>query len=377
MSDRCVDNTAPTPDKTYGIYIHIPFCKAKCAYCAFVSTPDLSLMGTYIKTLTDEISSSSVRGAKADTVYIGGGTPSCLPRGTIERLIDTVRKTFAVDGNAEITVEANPESADAEFAVECADCGVNRVSMGLQSSDDAVLRDIGRLHDLKRFIEAAECLHGVGIDNISSDMILGLPNQTMSDVENTVGIFADHCVHASIYALTVEPNTPLFLRGYTPSDDLVADMYDSAYGMLDDNGFKRYEVSNFARFGKYSRHNSKYWHFDPYLGFGAAAHGFDGEKIRYAHGDDIKDYIDNPKCELTVLSDKDRYNEYVMLSLRTETGIDKADFRRRFGFDLEQRAGEAVDRLEKSGLIISDGKRLRIVPDKMFVMNGIIEELMI
>lgn len=359
----------------FGVYIHVPFCKAKCAYCAFSSITDLSLQDRYIKAVVSEILSAPERGAPVDTVYIGGGTPSCLYRGAIAELLSAVCSAFELSETAEITVEANPESCDGAFAEECAAAGVNRISIGLQSADDGVLRAVGRIHTCADFIKAVELLRSHGFCNISSDLILGLPHQTVDDVKTAVGIIAEHCAHASVYALTVEEGTALDRLGYSPDDDAVADMYDAACAALGERGFYRYEVSNFARDGKYSRHNVKYWRCDPYIGFGAAAHGYDGESARYSHAEGAREYIADGSRRYTALSETDRYNEYIMLALRTERGISEEDFFRRFGYDLAD-TNAALDGLISDGSIVRADGRIFIPPEKMFVMNGIVIELM-
>lgn len=361
---------------THGIYIHIPFCKAKCKYCAFVSTPDFSLQKAYVDTLIKEITEINIKGSRVDTVYIGGGTPSCLFRGGLADILSAVRNSFRVAGGAEVTVECNPESVTAEFISECKDCGVNRISMGLQSSCDNVLRAIGRVHTYADYLKAAELL-AHSFDNISSDIILGLPEQTAADIANGITAVARHCSHLSVYALTVEQGTPLYNSGYAPSDDYIADLYDLARGRLADLGFCRYEVSNFALSGRESKHNNKYWECMPYIGFGVAAHGYDGERTRFMHGDDIAEYIASPKAESYFLTDKDLYNEYVMLRLRTEKGIVTDDFRKRFGCDFCKRNVNVLDRLKHENAVVCQGGAVRISPDKMFVMNSIIEQLML
>lgn len=363
-------------EKTYGIYIHIPFCKSKCDYCAFVSTPDLSLQKAYVNALIDEIKNCDTRSKRVDTVYIGGGTPSCLLDGALSDIFSSVRDAFDVANDAEITVEMNPESCKSEFADECVACGVNRVSMGLQSSDDAILKSVGRIHSRDGYISAAKLL-SARFDNISSDIIIGLPNQNREDVLRSVNIVSDYCSHISVYALTVEDGTKLCADGYIPDDDNTADLYEYAYGLLQKRGYDRYEVSNFALCGRQSIHNNKYWACLPYLGFGVAAHGYDGEYTRYRHTDDIKKYVDCHEIMRVGLSEKDRYNEYVMLRLRTERGIDRKSFCDRFGYDIAERKGAELLRLCKDGCVVMDESSVKIAPKYMFVMNGIIEDLMI
>ncbi len=359
-----------------GIYIHIPFCKRKCDYCAFVSTSDLSLQKAYVDTLIREIGQSELRGAVADTVYIGGGTPSCLFRGGLDAVFCAVRNVFDIAHDAEITVECNPESANAEFIDECLANGVNRVSMGLQSSCDSVLKSVGRIHDFSTFVTAAEKLSR-SFDNFSSDIMLGLPGQTDSDIDACMEVFDKYCTHASVYALTVEENTPLYDSGYSTDDDRIAQLYDRARSALEKKGFKRYEVSNFARDGKYGKHNKKYWNCEPYVGFGVASHGYDGDLRRFRHTDDICDYILHPNLQTVELTQKDRYNEYIMLRLRTSDGISLSDFRKRFGYEFEANGSDKLEYLLRAGYVIKDGGHIRISSDYMFVMNGIIEDLML
>ncbi|MDE7405298.1 MAG: radical SAM family heme chaperone HemW [Clostridiales bacterium] len=363
-------------EKTYGVYIHIPFCRAKCKYCAFVSSPDFSLQKAYVDTLIKEINDSPFKGGLVDTVYIGGGTPSCLFRGGLADIMCAVRYNFRVARDAEITVECNPESVSTDFIAECKDIGVTRISIGLQSSCDNVLRAIGRVHTYADYLKSAELLSH-SFDNISSDIILGLPEQTSADVINSINTVTRHCSHISVYALTVEEGTPLYKSGYTPSDDDIADLYDLAYGKLSELGFNRYEVSNFALNGLESKHNKKYWECKPYIGFGVAAHGYDGERTRFMHGDGISEYIACHNAESYALTDKDLYNEYVMLRLRTEKGIMTGDFRKRFGYDFCARNAEILDRLKSEKLLVCVDGAVRISPDKMFVMNSVIEQLML
>lgn len=365
-----------TERKSYGVYVHIPFCRSKCAYCAFVSTPRLDMQRAYIDALVSEISKSESAGANVDTVYIGGGTPSCLFRGALAEIFSALRDRFDLSACQEITVEANPESCDRDFVDECVACGVNRVSIGLQSSDDRVLRKVGRIHDVNRFKTACVTLLSNGITNISSDLILGLPGQTVNDVENALSIMREYCSHISVYALTVEEGTPLYDDGYSPDDDFVAELYDRAVVILRSFGYERYEVSNFALPNKQSAHNKKYWACLPYIGFGAAAHGYDGYAVRYAHTDDIERYISDQTAHKLELTAKDMYNEYVMLALRTENGIDLERFERRFGYDFYNQNARKIDASAMNGYLVKEPGRIRISADKMFVMNGIIEDLM-
>lgn len=368
--------SADDKKKRYGIYIHIPFCRSKCGYCAFTSVTDFTAQKPYVNALKKEMRSSAARGAAADTVYIGGGTPSCLYDGAISDIIACVRDCFDVRSDAEITVECNPESATENFVSECADCGVNRISMGLQSSCDDVLRAVGRIHSFSDYLSAVKRLK-TRFDNISSDIILGLPRQTPDDISESVSVISEYCDHISVYALSVEDGTPIHESGYIPNDDFIADLYALACERLRGAGFDRYEVSNFARNGRQSEHNNKYWNCEPYLGFGVAAHGYDGEYTRYKHTENIAEYISSPHAESYGLTDKDRFNEYVMLRLRTESGLSCDDFMRRFGYSLYDVRAKEIAQLSDKGYILEGDGRVRIAPEYMFVMNGIIENLML
>lgn len=361
--------------KKYGAYIHIPFCRSKCKYCSFVSTSDLSLEEAYIDALVGEISSSENIGACVDTVYFGGGTPSCLKRGSLSRIFEAMKQTFDVLPTAEITVECNPESVDTEFADECKSFGANRISMGLQSTCNDVLSAVGRVHTYENYCYALDILRA-RFDNISTDLILGLPRQDMRDLDKATETVAG-MKHVSVYALSVEQGTPLYAAGYSVDDDIVAERYEYMYKKLTEIGFRRYEVSNFAKQGFESRHNIKYWRCEPYMGFGAAAHGYDGGYIRYAHTDDINKYIADPSMHKVVLTESDRYNEYIMLALRTERGIDRREFCRVFGRDFCTANEKYIEQYTKIGAIVVDDSHIRISPEKLFVMNGIIEDFMV
>lgn len=364
-----------TSGKTYGVYIHIPFCKSKCKYCAFISTPDFSLQKSYVAALVNEIKSNPLIGSAVDSIYIGGGTPSCLYRGGIAEILNAVINSFNVASDAEITAECNPESASEAFADECKCFGVNRISMGLQSCGNDVLCVSGRIHTFEQYEKAIGILSNRFV-NISSDIILGLPLQKLSDIDGSIAAMSN-VKHISMYALSVEQGTPLYVEGYSVNDDMIADWYDHACSKLAEMGFHRYEVSNFAKDGYESKHNNKYWNCMPYIGFGVAAHGYDGERTRFMHGDDIVEYIKCSSPQSYALTDKDMYNEYVMLRLRTEKGIVLNDFNKRFGYDFYERNKDIIDKLKHESLLFCRDGAIAISPERMFVMNTIIEQLML
>ena len=388
-----------------GLYFHIPFCVAKCNYCSFVSSNDVSKMTSYHQSILKNVDlhSKLFKNHTVDSVYFGGGTPSVYFKDGIPDIIKAVRDSFNVAEDCEITAEANPESLTREKVEEWKNCGVNRMSIGLQSADDGLLKVLGRRHTAADFFRAYENAAAAGIENISADIMLGLPGQTLQNIKETIKVLykLPFLRHLSAYALKIEAGTPMYdvcqegvtgtglltkrcqpvRQGVTtcrphdkalPDDDLSADMYDLTYKLLKEQGFNRYEVSNFAKDGFECRHNLKYWNLDEYLGIGVAAHSYYGGK-RYAETNDINDYIAGEKPACAELNNEDIRTEYIMLKLRLERGIDLNDYSAKFGVRLEESNGAQF--LLKHGLVgVFDG-RLFILPDKFYVMNSIILKL--
>ena len=316
--------------RSLGLYIHIPFCRAKCVYCDFYSLPRAEgQMDAYASALAHRLAAWRERAADytVDTVYFGGGTPSYLGPDRLCRLLDTVFQNYHIAPGAEITLEANPDSAqDVSALRRLRDAGFDRLSLGMQSADDAELRCIGRIHTHAQTVRAVENARAAGFDNLSLDLIYGLPGQTMARWQaNLDAALALAPEHLSCYGLKVEEGTPLFARRerFTlPDDDAQADMYLSAVGLLARQGYGQYEISNFCRTGRASRHNSRYWALAEYLGFGPGAHSdFGGE--RFALARDLDRYLTGE----TIFSEKaaptarERETERVMLALRTTRGV--------------------------------------------------------
>lgn len=356
-----------------GIYVHIPFCKSRCAYCSFVSSTDLSGQKTYVAALLREIERRA--GFDADTVYIGGGTPSTLYRGAISTILQALRAHNRIADGAEITIEANPDSASDEFFAECRDAGVNRISLGLQTTSDTLLRGIGRIHTFARFTEAFERAKRADM-RINVDLMLGLPDQTERDaLDSLETVLRFDPGHISLYALSVEENTPLYTRGYVPDTDAQAAMYDACRQRMLSADYMRYEVSNFARKGQESRHNLKYWTMQPYLGLGAAAHSFDGH-TRFSNTENVSAYMVGQSGSAVRETDDDLREECIMLALRTAKGLDLSAYRARFGHDLLQEKKTEIERLVSEAFIrISDGY-LRLTDAAFYVMNSIIVMLL-
>ncbi|MBE6989834.1 MAG: radical SAM family heme chaperone HemW [Ruminococcaceae bacterium] len=324
--------TTPQTAPPLGLYLHIPFCAAKCAYCDFYSLPHSEdQMAAYISALCRHLAEVSPQAARhrVDTVYFGGGTPSYLGSNRLVRLLQTVKTLYHVASDAEVTLEANPDSiGDRKSLRALRRAGFSRVSLGVQSSDDDMLRRIGRIHIWPQVCAAAEAIRGAGFDDLSLDLIYGLPEQTMSlwqqTLRDAVSLEPDHI---SAYGLKLEPGTPFFRQQSTlslPDDDVQADMYLWAVDFLTRNGYRQYEISNFARPGHASRHNLKYWHMEEYAGFGPGAHS-DFGGVRYAYARDLDGYIagELQLSESSEILPTERSQEYVMLSLRTVEGISR------------------------------------------------------
>lgn len=364
--------------KELGVYIHIPFCNSKCAYCDFASgVYNDDIKERYLLRLKDEIRKFDFHGRSASSVYFGGGTPSSVRSGFISEILDVLSAKLPISKNAEITVECNPESFDDEKAASYVYAGVNRLSFGLQTDNDEILARIGRRHTAADFLRAL-CIAGKRFDNISADILLGLPGQTPGDAEHTLGtLIAARLPHISAYALKVEKNTRLYKEGYTPDDDLCADMYDAVCATLGANGLRRYEVSNFARDGMESRHNMIYWKRGEYVGFGASAHSF-FLNTRSENPRSITDYLS---------SDYERISHYIpphgaeaaeetiMLALRTSDGLDVTEYDETFGGDILSDKAEIIRPLIDGGFVELAENKLRLTNKGFYVMNEIIVHL--
>ena len=345
-----------------GIYIHIPFCVHKCVYCDFPSVGGAwdHFGATYIQALCREINAAP-DGVSADTVYFGGGTPSLVPSDGIGEILNHVRRKFCLTDDAEITMEANPDSIDEAYARAVAACGVNRISLGIQSFRDGELRSLQRVHTAKEGLDAVYAIRSGGIFNISIDLMYGLPGQHPCDVAYDLRILETLPVtHASIYSLIVEDGTALkaaLERGEItlPADDETEAMANLVHREMAHLGFTHYEISSYAREGYQSRHNRKYWCYEPYYGFGIAAHSFDGTR-RWENIRNIPVYIQkagrDPVVEDMVQIEEDRaVEDYCFLALRMREGIDYDAFRRRFGRDIHDEFGREIVFLAGQGLL--------------------------
>ena len=366
-----------------GLYLHIPFCKAKCAYCDFYSLPrSEEKMDAYVAALTAHLTETApmAAGHTVDTVYFGGGTPSYLGAERITQLLQTVKKHYRVAKDAEITLEANPDSLfDWKALRALRRLGLNRISLGVQSSDDAVLRSLGRIHTWQQVVEAADAVRRAKIPDLSLDLIYGLPDQTAEQWEKTlsdaVSLSPDHI---SCYGLKLEEGTPLWQRRDSltlPDDEMQADMYLFTVEYLQNLGYRQYEISNFARPGHESRHNLKYWTLGEYAGFGPGAHS-DFGNVRYAYVADLDMYLQGRLIlsESETMGEAEREREYIMLSLRTAAGLNVKAFESRFRrrFDVAQ---ELLVNYEAHGLARRTDVGWCLTPRGFLVSNAIIGSL--
>ncbi len=320
-----------------GVYVHVPFCAAKCAYCDFYSLPGRAgQYDAYIVRLLAHIAQAAERcGAYVvDTVYFGGGTPSLLGGARIARVLDALCAAFDVAPDAEITLEANPDSASDELLRTARAAGVNRLSMGVQSAHDDELRALGRIHTFAQARDAVTRARRAGFDNLSVDLMYALPGQTQAQLAQSIdALLALEPSHLSCYGLTVEPDTPLGRSHPTlPDEDAQADMYLMLCDRMARAGYEHYEISNFARPGRRSRHNSRYWRQQPYLGLGPGAHSdFEGRRMVWPR--DLTAWLAGDARPVSEDDDIDRAAEYLMLSLRTSDGWDARHYRAVFGRD--------------------------------------------
>lgn len=325
-----------------GIYIHIPFCVRKCDYCDFYSVPGRDgRMDEYLHALEVHIAESAPQAEiyTVNTIYFGGGTPTFFGAERLARLLQIVRKQFNVSKDCEITVECNPDSADQDTLLTLKKAGVNRLSMGVQSAQDKELEEIGRVHSFAQATRAFQRARDAGFDNISLDLIYGLPDQSMESWKESVeALLKLNPEHLSCYGLKLEQGTPLYERReqeQMADDDTQADMYLWMVERLKNAGYGQYEISNFARPGRQSRHNLKYWMGEEYIGFGPSAHSYFGQQ-RYSFVRDLDAYVKGVLYNGKILDESTRINrremgkEYLMLRMRTIWGVEENEYRERF-----------------------------------------------
>ena len=378
--------------KELGIYIHIPFCKRKCYYCDFVSYANKEeKIQEYIKCLQKEIEIESEKYKNEEyeitTIYIGGGTPSFIEASYIERIINTIKQNYKLYENPEITIEVNPGTINEEKIKKYKDIGINRISIGLQTTKDNLLKQIGRIHTYEEFLNCYKIVKKIGIDNINVDLMLGLPNQTLEDLkESLIEVINLKPNHISLYSLILEENTKLEKMVNRkeldlPSEDIERNMYWETKKILEQNGYIHYEISNFSKKGYESKHNLNCWNQKEYLGFGVAAHSYIKNK-RYCNTNNIEEYIKNVQngkilnnrtiCEIQNKIEEQK--EYMLLGLRKIQGLDIQEFKNKFIDNPIYIFHKELEKLVKEELIEVDLNQIKLTSKGLDFANLVWEE---
>lgn len=371
-----------------GVYLHIPFCASRCHYCNFATGGyEESLAERYVAALEAEVDRSASDSSRdhirrVDTIYFGGGTPTTLSIPELQRILGALRRSFEIEANSEVTIEANPGSVTTGYLAQLLESGFNRLSFGVQSFDDAELAMIGRTHNAMEAKRSVDDARIAGFNNISIDLIAGLPEQRRATWEKNLDeAFAIAPEHFSVYLLELYNDAPLqhrIKRGELAAidDDLTAEMYFSLDERARANGYEHYEISNWARPAMRSRHNLKYWTGAPYWAFGVSAAGYDG-CLRWSNTRNINEYLDlieaekSPVSETVELSDEDRMSEAIFLRLRLDEGVQLEEYKERFGVDIRSRYKDEIERLGAAGLIEMDSENIRISRNGKILANEV------
>ena len=382
-----------------GLYLHIPFCLSKCYYCAFYSLPSLKRKEEFLESLKREIVERQdyLHGAPVSTVYFGGGTPSLLRIEELKTILNLLHDHFPIDTDAELTLEANPDTLSTEYLEALRGLGFNRLSIGIQSFFDEDLHYLGRRHDARHARQCIDWAQTAGFENLSLDLIYGLPTSNAEQWNRNLDLFfATGAPHLSAYALTLEPDSILTKRiavgkALPVDEEAVVRDYRILCRRAAEAGFLHYEVSNFCRPGFRSKHNASYWFQTPYLGLGPSAHSFDGKERRW-NGGEIRnsecemrnaEYLNSegysafriPHSEFEALSPEDIYNEYVMLRLRTMWGVDLKYIRREMGERFADHCERQAEPLVAQGRLSRTREFLYLTDEQMLFADGIAEEL--
>ena len=372
--------------KELGIYVHIPFCVKKCEYCDFASYSDkIRLAPQYIKALKEEIKQQSRKllDVKIKTIYIGGGTPSYLKTEHIVEIVEWIKAKFNINSEEEqpeITIEVNPGSIVREKLQEYKDVGINRLSIGLQSTEDRLLLKLGRIHNYSRFLQTYNLARQVGFENINIDLMIGLPEQTVIGVEDAIcKVIELNPEHISVYSLIIEEGTKFYQlyennRLDLPTEEEERRMYWTVKENLENNGYKHYEISNFAKTGYESKHNMDCWNQKEYIGFGAAAHSYIDNK-RYSNSKTIEDYINNNKVTIHEEQTKEmQMKEYMLLGLRKIEGVSIAEFKNKFIENPVYVFRNEFDKLVREELIEIDEDKIKLKNKGIDLANLVWEE---
>ena len=367
--------------KELGIYVHIPFCKQKCSYCDFISYSNKkNLVEEYVEALKQEIKDGATNEYEISTIYIGGGTPSYIESKHIVEILETIKQNYNVSNTAEITIEVNPGTATKEKLENYVEVGINRISIGLQTCNDNLLKIIGRIHSYEEFSNTYKLAQEAGFKNINVDLMIGLPNQTLEDVKDSLEkIISLEPQHISVYSLIVEEGTPIERKIENgelelPSEKLERKEYWEVKRTLEKFRFKHYEISNFAKFGYESKHNVNCWEQKEYLGFGVAAHSYINNK-RFSNVETIEEYLQKKEPIIHEIQDlENQKKEYMLLGLRKIDGIKISKFKNKFGSNPIMELKDELNKLVKEELIEIDLDEIRLTPKGIDLANLVWEE---
>ena len=377
-------------ERTLGLYVHFPFCISKCPYCDFYSRTDYSDISRYTSALILQMEDYARAASRhdIDSIFFGGGTPTALPVKQLLRVIDGIYDNFNVRSDAEFTIEANPATVTASELRRLRRAGVNRVSIGLQSANDNELKALGRIHTYEDFERSFKAVRKAGIDNISVDLMYGIPEQTPESFAGTLEkVTSLNPEHISIYSLKIEEGTPFHQikdKLTLPDEDSECKMYFDAVKFLEEKGYEQYEISNFAKAGRQCVHNLRYWNCEEYIGFGPGAHSYFGDR-RFACKRSTEDYVKNmeyPGSVKDILSENyevkatERIGEYVMLRMRLREGVDTEFFAATFGLDFERIFGKHLELYSKGGFMEKNGRCWSFTPKGMFVSSYILSSML-
>lgn len=357
------------------LYVHIPFCDAICAYCDFarvLNKPEV--VDEYLNVLECEMTLKDFSGI--ETIYIGGGTPSALTPNQLTRLL-TLLKPYS-EQVSEYTIEINPESLTKEKALLMKSFGINRASLGMQVTQNNLLKVIDRKHTIEEVYLAVETLHDAGIDNISIDLMYGIPTQTLEDLHESLKVLMDfNITHISLYGLTIEPNSKFGRLGYKPAEsDLDASMYELAVDYLANKGFDRYEISNFAKKGYQSKHNKVYWKYDDFIGLGLHASGKENH-VRYTNNRNLRQYLNGDfEGEVIKLSKEDEMFEFIMMNLRLSEGFRMSDYEKHFNVNFKELYREQLSSLLKEKMIVIEEDNIRASDKGLELLFDVLERFM-
>ncbi len=381
--------------KKLELYIHIPFCAKKCGYCDFLSGPAaVSVQQRYVEQLIEEIACQSAHypGYQVPSVYLGGGTPSLLGAKDICQIMEQVKSVFELSDTPEVTIEANPGTVTMEKLKAWSEAGINRVSIGLQSADDKELKNLGRIHTYDEFLKTYQRVRQAGFDNVNIDLMSALPGQTLASWRSTLKKVARlKPEHISAYSLTIEEGTPFYQQYHghpelLPGEDEEREMYYATKQILQDMGFRRYEISNYAKSGRECRHNIGYWTGTEYLGLGLGSSSYI-QGFRFHNEEDLGRYCrirmkgedadDRLHQDIIHLTDKEKMEEFKFLGLRMMDGVSGSEFLKRFGVNMWNVYGDVLGKLVENHLIQADNPYIRLTDFGVDISNYVLSEFLL